>query len=404
MKNRITALENSMSQLSDYQTIKEKINNGKYVVSCTQAADGSYTIAFSDKTTVTLKNGKDGKDGQNGTNGTNGTNGKDGANGKDGVTPIFKIESESWYVSYDEGKSWSFVGSAIDRSLFKAVKVEGDYLKLTLADNTETVLAIGEKNQFRISIDEGGIVMSSDNGVGSRTRWMEIPFTLTGKVIDPKVIVSFEYGEYGLANNEQMFYAEVIMNGANDGGVIKFKQPFSYYYEDSERTYYLETAKGRMNIMAFNGDGLSCAKSKYINPETILCQFDMDYDWEYLGLVNNIPAFKMPKAGGVIRADVWRTVECREFDLTKMIRPAKFNDVFSTKISSSDGSVTTSFYDNGKMSDSAAYSESYTAYFDVKANTGSSQKQVPVTIGKYHSESGESAVLYFQAVVILDTI
>ena len=64
------------------------------------------------------QDGKDGTNGQDGTNGKDGQNGKDGTNGQDGkdgidgVTPQLKIEADYWYVSYDEGKTWTKLGKA----------------------------------------------------------------------------------------------------------------------------------------------------------------------------------------------------------------------------------------------------------------------------------------------------
>lgn len=63
-------------------------------------------------------NGSDGKDGQNGVNGSdgkdghNGSNGTNGKDGKDGVTPQLKIENDDWYVSYDNGTTWKYLGRA----------------------------------------------------------------------------------------------------------------------------------------------------------------------------------------------------------------------------------------------------------------------------------------------------
>ncbi|MCH5239176.1 MAG: leucine-rich repeat protein [Muribaculaceae bacterium] len=81
-------------------------------------------------------NGADGKDGVNGTDGTNGADGKDGkdgadgkdgvqgdkgdkgdtgatgAAGKDGITPKLKIEDGDWYVSTDNGLTWTYLGRA----------------------------------------------------------------------------------------------------------------------------------------------------------------------------------------------------------------------------------------------------------------------------------------------------
>ena len=83
-----------------------KIENGYWYISY----DNGATWAQLGKAT-----GDDGKDGQNGTNGTDGKDGQDGTNGsdgKDGITPLLKIENGYWYVSYDNGTTWTQFGKA----------------------------------------------------------------------------------------------------------------------------------------------------------------------------------------------------------------------------------------------------------------------------------------------------
>ena len=83
-----------------------KIENGYWYISY----DNGATWAQLGKAT-----GEDGKDGQNGTNGTDGKDGQDGvngSNGKDGITPLLKIEDGYWYVSYDNGTTWTQFGKA----------------------------------------------------------------------------------------------------------------------------------------------------------------------------------------------------------------------------------------------------------------------------------------------------
>ncbi len=72
---------------------------------------GALLVSYDSKTWTSLGivKGADGKDGVNGTNGTNGTN---GAAGKDGVTPKFKITDGYWYVSYDNGTTWTKLDKA----------------------------------------------------------------------------------------------------------------------------------------------------------------------------------------------------------------------------------------------------------------------------------------------------
>ncbi|MBE6195899.1 MAG: DUF5018 domain-containing protein [Rikenellaceae bacterium] len=61
------------------------------------------------------QDGEDGKDGQPGAPGQDGEDGKDGQDGQDGedgVTPELKIENGMWYVSYDDGATWTELGKA----------------------------------------------------------------------------------------------------------------------------------------------------------------------------------------------------------------------------------------------------------------------------------------------------
>lgn len=82
--------------------------------------DGKWLTDISgNKIKAVGKDGKDGKDGLNGgadgkdgENGTDGKDGKDGVDGKDGITPKLKIEDDWWYISYDEGKSWTKLSKA----------------------------------------------------------------------------------------------------------------------------------------------------------------------------------------------------------------------------------------------------------------------------------------------------
>ena len=58
------------------------------------------------------QNGQDGTNGTNGTNGTDGTNGTNGADGQDGISPQLKIEADYWWISYDNGATWTQLGKA----------------------------------------------------------------------------------------------------------------------------------------------------------------------------------------------------------------------------------------------------------------------------------------------------
>lgn len=108
--------------------------------------------------------GEPGEDGQDGQDGQNGQPGKDG---KDGVTPKLKIENDYWYVSYDNGVTWSVVGKATAEgtsagdSIFEGVEVENDCVIFYLTDGSSFTLPISNQT-------DGDIIRFLDNAVKIR--------------------------------------------------------------------------------------------------------------------------------------------------------------------------------------------------------------------------------------------
>ena len=214
-EQRISRLEELCQQMnsniSSLQTIVSALQNNDYVTAVTPVTkDGKtigYTIAFTKSASITIYHGEDGKDGANGkdgingytpiigvkqdsngiyywtingewltdedgnkikavgtdgkdgingedgTNGEDGINGNDGVNGKDGVTPQLKIENEYWYISYNNGSTWTILGRATGNdgvngtngndgdSFFQSVNTSnGDYVVFTLIDGTQIKL------------------------------------------------------------------------------------------------------------------------------------------------------------------------------------------------------------------------------------------------------------------------
>ena len=113
------------------------------------------------------QNGKDGEDGADGEDGKDGEDGNDGApgangeNGKDGVTPQLKIEDGYWYISLDNGKTWSNVGKATGSdgkdgedgdSFFQNVYYDSNYVTFVLQDGT--ILSVPRVSGFSILFEE----------------------------------------------------------------------------------------------------------------------------------------------------------------------------------------------------------------------------------------------------------
>ena len=125
-----------------------------------------------------------GKDGQNGTNGSNGQDGADGQDGKDGITPQLKIEDGYWYVSYNNGTTWTQLGKATGEdgqdgkdgadgedgkdgqngadgkdgqdgdSMFQSVTQDENYVYFTLADGTVIKIAKGKDDNIQPNADD----------------------------------------------------------------------------------------------------------------------------------------------------------------------------------------------------------------------------------------------------------
>ncbi|MEE0950675.1 MAG: PL29 family lyase N-terminal domain-containing protein [Paludibacteraceae bacterium] len=159
--------------------------------------DGKWLLdSNGNKLRVTGQDGKDGQDGTNGKDGQDGTNGTNGANGQDGVTPQLKIEGGYWYISYNNGATWTKLGKATGEdgedgakgdkgdkgdkgetgatgatgpkgeqgdSMFKSVTQDENYVYFTLADGTVIKIAKGNGNNqsnndfiFTITYDANG--------------------------------------------------------------------------------------------------------------------------------------------------------------------------------------------------------------------------------------------------------
>lgn len=210
LENRVAKLEELCKQMntniSSLQTIVTVLQKNDYVTCITPVMqDGKevgYTITFSKSNPITIYHGKDGqngedgtdgkdgvtptigvkqdtdgiyywtldgdwltdehgdkikaegKDGADGSDGEDGSDGTDGTNGKDGITPQFKIENDYWFISYDNGDTWTQLGKATGEdgkdgedgisgdSMFTDVdyKTSTDYVIFTLADGTQIKL------------------------------------------------------------------------------------------------------------------------------------------------------------------------------------------------------------------------------------------------------------------------
>lgn len=190
LDGQLTELQAQVKALnSDITTLKELVAGKRFISDVQPGENGGYVITLVTSTgeisTITIDDGKDGTSSVIGVK-----QDSDGIyywtlngdfildNGKklpvSGATPEFKIENSHWWVSYDNGATWTDCGQAqTDQNLFKSVTTseDGKLVYLTLSDGT--VLTFEMYVQFGIAFDTTSVTLR----VGETA---EIPFTLTG--------------------------------------------------------------------------------------------------------------------------------------------------------------------------------------------------------------------------------
>ena len=184
-ENRIKALEELCKQMntniSSLQTIVTALQNNDYITGVTPVTKNGdvigYTITFAKSQPITIYHGEDGTDGYtpiigvqqdsegvfywtldgewlldaNGNKikaeGSDGKNGENGENGENGTTPQLKIENDYWYVTYDNGKTWTQLGKATGEdgkdSAIITVKDNASEVVFTLADGSTITIPKG---------------------------------------------------------------------------------------------------------------------------------------------------------------------------------------------------------------------------------------------------------------------
>lgn len=192
LDSRVKALEELCREMNtninSLQSLIEVIQSGDYITNIVPITKGGevigYTITFKNHEPITIFNGEDGatanipvigaaqdtdgvyywtvngewllddngnkirvtgRDGQNGQDGQNGSDGQPGQpgnNGQDGITPLLKIENGMWYVSYNNGQTWTMLGQATGDqgqdgdNIFTSVTYDNTNVYFVLSDGT----------------------------------------------------------------------------------------------------------------------------------------------------------------------------------------------------------------------------------------------------------------------------
>lgn len=218
LDDRVTKLEELCSQLnieiSSLRTIVNAVQARDYITGVAplyeEGVQTGYSISFAKSATITIRNGQNGKDGHSPEIGiaqdengiwcwtldgawlkdgsgnkipVTGNDGTNGTNGDDGITPQLKIENDYWYVSIDNGASWTKLGKATGEdgedgkdgdSFFRSVDEKENEVLLTLVDGT--VIRIPKLPELSIDIDRSAGIICTPGQV------CEVPYRLLGTI------------------------------------------------------------------------------------------------------------------------------------------------------------------------------------------------------------------------------
>lgn len=122
--------------------------------------------------------------------GTDGSNGTNGSNGTDGTTPKLKIEEDYWYVSYDNGTSWTKLGKATGAdgsngldgvngedgdNIFSSVTQDDEYVYFNLADGT--IITLAKQNKENIQFEDLHVKAICCSAGGDKNNDGELSYT-----------------------------------------------------------------------------------------------------------------------------------------------------------------------------------------------------------------------------------
>ena len=259
--------------------------------------------------------GKDGQDGENGADGNDGANGNDGATGpqgpqgdkgdqgetgpqgpqgEQGITPLLKIEDDYWYVSYNNGQSWTQLGKATGEkgeqgeqgpqgetgaqgpqgesgangdSFFQSVTQDEQNVYFTLADGT--VITLPKGTAIDITFAESDLVVMSP----SSTR--EIAYTVTS--VTEKVTVE-------VTSSADIKAKVVAADATGKTGKIKITTGATIDEYSKVIVFVSNGEKVTMKSITFEQAGLEISNNATQNISAVGGNINLDFltnmDWE----------------------------------------------------------------------------------------------------------------------------
>lgn len=284
------------------------------------------------------QDGQDGNDGQPGQPGQPGNNGQNGQNGADGITPTLKIENGMWYVSYDNGSTWTMLGQATGdpgqpgqpgqngqdgESIFANITYDANSVVFTLSDGTT------------ITVPRG-------NGTGGTTP--------TVPIVDGAIMAPFS-----VSATKQVYFSQGVLLYTNQGthscydGTTK---PGTWTFAPSQLTnlddvvngipicsdsasatyqgyimHFQFGTSGFANTLPYSSTNPSTTPKPYYNGTVEISQ--SQYNW---GVYN-------PISNGGNQPNQWRLLSIVEWDYIMFKRPYALSRRFSATVAGHKGVV-----------------------------------------------------------------
>lgn len=335
LDSRVKALEELCREMntniSSLQSLIEVIQSGDYITNIVPITKGGevigYTITFKNHEPITIFNGEDGTtanipvigaaqdtDGiyywtvngewlldENGNKirvtGNDGQPGSEGQTGPSGITPTLKIENGMWYVSYDNGSTWTMLGQATGdpgqpgqpgqngqdgESIFANITYDANSVVFTLNDGTT------------ITVPRG-------NGTGGTTT---VPI-IDGAIMAPFSVSATKQVYFSKGN---LLYKTEGQHACNDGSTKPGTWAFateSYFYQKYNNDSISATYTGWIDLFEWGASGYNIIPYAANSKCTLNADIsNTNYDWGVYNAISN----------GGNQPNMWRTLTAEEWD------------------------------------------------------------------------------------------
>ena len=368
LDSRVKALEELCREMntniSSLQSLIEVIQSGDYITNIVPITKGGevigYTIMFKNHEPITIYNGedgitantpiigaaqdtdgvyywtvngewllddngnkirvtgRDGQNGQDGNDGQNGNNGQNGQNGADGITPTLKIENGMWYVSYDNGSTWTMLGQATGdpgqpgqpgqngqdgESIFANITYDANSVVFTLSDGTTITVPRGNGGTTTtVPIIDGAIMAEFSVSDSTKIYFSQGVLLYTNQGTHLCNDGTTKPGTWAFAPNQYMSYTGQIYNGIpveSDSASATFQGYIMHFQYGTS---------GYGTTVPYATDYAVPGNDYYNTTSTT----DLgSYDWGVYNAISN----------GGNQPNIWRTLKPEEWDYVYQTRP-----------------------------------------------------------------------------------